>query len=127
VNAYEAGVSLEVNAIKAYSRAHVRCGTSFLFVVMFIAIIVFSLVGVWGLWIMVLSRVILIPVIMALGYEFIYFSARHADNWFMKILLAPGLWLQSMTTAEPDDKQLEVAIAAMKKAVEVDRSEEAGK
>ena len=127
VNAYEAGVPMEVGAIKAYSRAHVRCGTSFLFVVMFIAIIVFSLVGVWDLWLMVLSRVVLIPVIMALGYELIYFGARHTNNWFMKIVLAPGLWLQSMTTAEPDDKQLEVAIAAMNKAVEVDQVEEAAK
>jgi uncharacterized protein YqhQ len=125
VNAHEAGVPLEVGAIKAYSRAHVRCGTSFLFVVMFIAIIVFSLVGVWDLWLMVLSRIVLIPVIMALGYELIYFGARHTNNWFMKIILAPGLWLQSMTTAEPDDQQLEVAIAAMNKAVEVDQTKEA--
>ena len=127
VNAYEAGVPMEVNAIKTYSRAHVRCGTSFLFVVMFIAIIVFSLVGVWDLWLMIISRIILIPVIMGLGYEFIYFGARHADNRIMRIFLAPGLWLQSMTTAEPDDKQLEVAIAAMNKAVEVDKLEESSK
>ena len=127
VNAYEAGVPLEVDAIKKYSRAHVRCGTSFLFFVLFIAIIVFSLVGVWDLWLMVLSRIVLIPVIMGLGYELIYFGSRHTNNWFMKIALAPGLWLQAMTTGEPDDKQLEVAIAAMNKAVEVDQAEEAAK
>lgn len=127
VNAYEAGASMEVSAIKYFSRAHVRCGTSFLFVVMFIAIIVFSLVGVWDLWLMILSRIVLIPVIMALGYEFIYFGARHTNNWLMKIFLAPGLWLQSMTTAEPDDTQLEVAIAAMNKAVEVDQVASAAK
>jgi uncharacterized protein YqhQ len=127
VNAYEAGVPMEVNSVKKYSRAHVRCGTSFLFVVLFIAIVVFSLVGVWDLWLMVLSRIVLIPVIMGLGYELIYFGAKHTNNWFMKIVLAPGLWLQSMTTGEPDDKQLEVAIAAMNKAVEVDRAEEAAK
>ncbi len=127
VNAYEAGVLLEVDAIKKYSRAHVRCGTSFLFFVMVIAIIVFSLVGVWDLWLMVLSRVVLIPVIMALGYELIYFGAKHTNNRFIKIILAPGLWLQSMTTGEPDDKQLEVAIAAMNKAVEIDQSEEAAR
>ncbi|MDD5338229.1 MAG: DUF1385 domain-containing protein [Dehalococcoidales bacterium] len=125
VNAYEAGVPMEVEAIKDYSRRHVRCGTSFLFVVMFVAIIVFSLVGVWDLWLMILSRILLLPVIMGLGYELIYLGARHTNNWFMKIVLAPGLWLQSMTTAEPDDKQLEVAIAAMNKAVEVDKAEEA--
>lgn len=125
VNAYEAGVPMEVEAIKNYSRRHVRCGTSFLFVVMFVAIIVFSLVGVWDLWLMILSRILLLPVIMGLGYELIYFGARHTNNWFMKIVLAPGLWLQSMTTAEPNDKQLEVAIAAMNKAVEVDKAAEA--
>jgi uncharacterized protein YqhQ len=125
VNAYEAGVPMEVAAIKSYSRAHVRCGTSFMFFIMIIAIIVFSLVGVWDLWLMVLSRVVLIPVIMGLGYEVIYFGAKHTKNWFMKIVLKPGLWMQAMTTGEPDDKQLEVAIAAMNKAVEVDLADEA--
>jgi len=127
VNAYEAGVPMEVNAIKAYSTAHVRCGTSFLFLVLIIAIIIFAFVGRQTLWLMVLSRVILLPVIMALGYEVIYFGARHTGNWFMKIILAPGLLLQSLTTGEPDDTQLEVAIAAMNKAVEVDQMEEAAK
>jgi len=125
VNAYEAGVPMEVNAIKAYSTAHVRCGTSFLFLVLIIAIILFAFVGRQVLWLMVLSRIVLIPVIMALGYEVIYFGARHTGNWFVKIILAPGLLLQSLTTGEPDDTQLEVAIAAMNKAVEVDQTEEA--
>lgn len=125
VNAYEAGVPLEVEAIKGYSRFHVRCGTSFLFLVMIIAIIVFSLAGRQTLWVMVLSRIVLLPVIMGLGYEVIYFGAKHANNWFMKIVLAPGKLLQAMTTGEPSDKQLEVAIAAMNKAVEVDREKEA--
>ncbi len=127
VNAYEAGVPMEVDAIKSYSRAHVRCGTSFLFFVLVIAIIVFTFVGRQDLWLMVVSRIVLIPVIMGLGYELIYFGAKHTKNWFMKIVLAPGLWLQAMTTGEPDDKQLEVAIAAMNKAVEVDQAEEAAR
>ncbi|MCK4273510.1 MAG: DUF1385 domain-containing protein, partial [Dehalococcoidales bacterium] len=125
VNAYEAGVPMEVESIKSYSTAHVRCGTSFLFLVLIIAIVVFSFVGRQTLWLMIASRVILIPVIMALGYEVIYFGAKHANNWFMKIILAPGLLMQTMTTGEPDDRQLEVAIAAMNKAVEVDQAEEA--
>jgi uncharacterized protein YqhQ len=125
VNAYEAGVPMEVESIKSYSRAHVRCGTSFLFLVLVVAIIVFSIVGRQVLWLMVLYRIVLIPVIMGLGYEIIYFGARHTGNWFMKIILAPGLWLQSLTTGEPDDRQLEVAIAAMNKAVESDRAEDA--
>jgi uncharacterized protein YqhQ len=125
VNAYEAGVPLEVTDVRAYGTAHVRCGTSFLLAVLIIAIIVFAFIGREALWIMVLSRVILIPVIMALGYEVIYFGARHTGNWLVRIMLAPGLLLQSMTTGEPDDSQLEVAISALKKAVEVDEFEEA--
>jgi len=127
VNAYEAGVPMEPQAIQNYSRAHVRCGTSFLFFVLVVAIVVFSLVGRQVLWLMVLYRIILIPVIMGIGYEIIYFGAKHTGNWFMKIVLAPGLWLQSMTTGEPDDRQIEVAIAAMNKAVENDRAEEAAR
>jgi uncharacterized protein YqhQ len=120
VNGYEAGVPLEPGAVKMFSKAHVRCGGSFLFVVLIIAIIVFSIVGKWALWLMVLSRVLLLPLISALGYEVIYFGARHTNNIFVKIILAPGMWVQSFTTREPDNSQLEVAIAAMKAAVEAD-------
>jgi uncharacterized protein YqhQ len=124
VNAYEAGVPMEVDAVKSYSTAHVRCGTSFLFLVLIIAIIVFAAVGHQALWIMVTSRVVLLPVIMALGYEVIYFGARHTKNWLVKVILWPGLFLQGLTTGEPDDKQLEVAIAAMNKAVAIDAAGE---
>lgn len=124
VNAYEAGMPMEVESIKKYGTAHVRCGTSFLFLVLIIAIIVFSLVGRPNLWIMLASRVVLIPVIGALGYEVLYIAARHTDNWLVKIIQAPGLLLQSMTTAEPDDSQIEVAIAAMTKAIEIDNAGE---
>jgi len=120
VNAYEAGVPMEVPHVQKYSTAHVRCGTSFLFLVLIIAIFVFSLVGRPALWIMVVSRVLLLPVIAALGYELIYLTARFTDNWLVKIIQWPGLALQSMTTAEPEDSQVEVAIAAMKRAVELD-------
>ena len=125
VNAYEAGAPLEIEAARKYSTAHVRCGTSFLFVVMIIAIIVFALVGLPSLWLMVLSRILLIPVIAALGYELIYFGNRHSDNKIVRAILTPGLWLQSLTTGEPDDSQLEVALAALKKVVELDQAEEA--
>jgi len=122
VNAHEAGVPMEVGAVKSYSTAHVRCGTSFLFLVLIIAIIVFAFVGRQDLWLMIVSRIALIPVIMGLGYEVIYFGARHTKNWLVKIILAPGLFLQALTTGEPDDKQLEVAIAAMNKAIEIDEA-----
>ena len=124
VNGYEAGAPLEPEAIKKYSKAHVRCGGSFLFVVLIIAIIVFSLVSFFigkALWLIVLSRIVLVPVIAALGYEFIHFGANHVDNIIIKILLSPGLWLQSMTTREPDDEQLKVGIMAMKTALEADQ------
>ena len=124
VNAYEAGVPMEVEAIKAYSTAHVRCGTSFLFLVLIIAIIVFAFIGREILWLMIVSRIVLIPVIMALGYEVIYFGARHTNNLFMKIILAPGLLMQSLTTGEPDDSQIEVAISALNKAIEIDELDE---
>jgi uncharacterized protein YqhQ len=120
VNGFEAGASLEPASVKGYSKAHVRCGGSFLFVVLIIAVIVFALVGLPRLWIMVLARVVLVPVIAALGYEVIYFGARHTNNFFVKIILAPGMWVQSFTTREPDEKQLEVAIAAMSTALEAD-------
>jgi uncharacterized protein YqhQ len=124
INAYEAGVPLEVEAVRKYNTAHRRCGTSFLFVVLVIAIIVFALVGLPSLGLLVLSRILLIPVIAALGYEVIYFTANHADNPVVRALAAPGLWLQAMTTREPTDDQLEVALAALGKAVELDQAEE---
>lgn len=120
VNGYEAGAALEPQAVKGYNKAHVRCGGSFLFVVLIIAIIVFSLVGKQALWLMIGARVVLVPVIAALGYEVIYFGARHTDSLLVKVILTPGMWVQSFTTREPDEKQLEVAIAAMRAAVEAD-------
>ena len=124
VNAYEDNVPLEVEAVSSYNTAHMRCGTSFIFVVLVIAIVVFALVGRPSLWLMVLSRIVLIPVIAAVGYEVIYFGARHANNGLVKAVLAPGLWLQKLTTREPDDSQLEVAVAALGKLLEIDRVEE---
>ena len=125
VNAYEDGVPMEVEAVRKYNTAHVRCGTSFLFAVLIIAIVVFSLVGRPSLWLMVLSRILLIPVIAALGYEVIYFGANHIKNALVRAVLAPGLWLQTLTTKEPEDSQIEVALSAIKKVVEIDQLEEA--
>lgn len=125
VNAYEAGVPLEVEAVRKYSTAHVRCGTSFLFAVLIIAIIVFAIIGRPSVWVMVLSRIALVPLIAALGYEVTYFGARHNKNRVVRAFLAPGLWLQELTTREPDDNQLEVALSALRRVVEVDHVEEA--
>ncbi len=124
INAYEDGAPLEVEAARGYSTAHRRCGTSFLFVVVIIAIVVFALIGLPSVWLMLLARIILIPVIAALGYEIIYFGAAHSNNAVVRAIMAPGLLLQSLTTREPDDSQLEVALSALKRLVEVDQLEE---
>lgn len=121
INAYEAGVPLELDTVKEYQTAHTRCGTSFLFFVLIIAIIVFALIGRPSLWLMALWRIILIPVIAGLSYEINQFAARHTESRFIRAGLAPGLALQKLTTREPDDEQLEVAISALRKAVAVDQ------
>lgn len=125
VNAYEAGVPLELEAVGKYSRAHLRCGTSFLFVVLIISVFVFAITGLHSAWLMVLSRIFLIPVIAAISYEIIYFGGRHAGNPLVRTVLAPGLWLQSLTTREPDGSQLEVALTALQKVIETDGEAEA--
>jgi len=120
VNAYEAGMPLEVEYVRNYSTAHTRCGTSFLLAVLVISIFVFALLGRPSMWLSILSRIVLIPVIAAIGYEFVRFGATHHGNVLVRALLAPGLLLQSMTTGEPNDSQLETALSAMRKVVETD-------
>jgi uncharacterized protein YqhQ len=120
VNAYEAGAPLEVDPVRHYSTAHTRCGTSFLLVVLVLSILVFSLLGRPNIWISIASRILLLPVIAAISYELIKFEANYSHNRFVHWLLMPGLWLQAMTTRQPADSQVEVAIAAMRKALETD-------
>jgi len=122
VNAYEAGVPLEVESVKNYSTAHARCGTAFLFIVLIVAIFVFALVGRPTLWIRILSRIALIPVIAAISYEIMKLGAAHINNKIVRVLLAPGLLLQSITTREPDDSQLEAAISALSEVIEIDQA-----
>ena len=120
VNTYEAGMPLELDYAKNYSTSNARCGTSFLLAVLVIAIIVFALLGRPPLWLSILSRIVLIPVIAAIGYEFVRFGATHSQNRLVRGLLTPGLKLQTMTTGEPNDSQLETALSALKKAIEAD-------
>jgi uncharacterized protein YqhQ len=122
VNAYEAGVPLDVESVKNYSTAHARCGTAFLFIVLIVAILVFALVGQPTLWIRILSRIALIPVIAVISYEIMKFGAVHINNKVVRVLLAPGLMLQSMTTREPDDSQIEAAISALNEVIEIDQT-----
>jgi len=125
VNAYEAGVPLEVESVKNYSTAHARCGTAFLFIVLIIAILIFALVGQPVLWVRILSRIALIPVIAVISYEIMKFGAAHVNNPVVQILLAPGLLLQSITTREPDDSQIEAAISALSEVIKIDRAADA--
>lgn len=124
VNAYEAGMLLEVDSVRSYSTSHSRCGTSFLLAVLIISIVVFALLGRPSIGLSILSRIVLIPVIGAIGYEFIRFSADHSQNLIVRSLVAPGLMLQSLTTREPNDGQLEAALAALKRVIEADSGEQ---
>ncbi len=117
VNAYEASAPLEVETVRRYSTAHPRCGTSFLFIVLALSILTFAVAGLHKVGFMVLYRITLLPLIAALRYGIIFFGSRHTGNWLVKVVLAPGMWLQAFTTREPDDSQLEVAITALKSVV----------
>ncbi len=107
-------------SVQEYSTAHARCGTAFLLAVLIIAIFIFSLVGKQSLWLLIVSRILLLPVIAAIAYEVTQYGARHMENRMIKWLVAPGLWLQSLTTRQPDDKMVEVAIAALKEVLMAD-------
>ncbi|MGQ9498088.1 MAG: DUF1385 domain-containing protein [Desulfotomaculales bacterium] len=113
INAYEAGAGMDVAAVRPYPVLHPRCGTSFLLIVLIISIVVFSFLAVEPLWWRLTSRLLLLPVVAGLGYEFIKFTARYAAHPACRCLIAPGLWLQRLTTREPDDGQIEVAIRAL--------------
>ena len=119
---YEAGEELTVENVKKHKRFHPRCGTSFMFLVLFISIIVFSVFQVpWDvLWLRVLIKLAILPIIVAIAYECIKLAGRY-DNWFTKIISAPGLLIQRLTTREPDDSQIEVAIAAFLPCVPEDK------
>jgi uncharacterized protein YqhQ len=122
VNTYEAGDPLEVAAVRAHSRFHPRCGTSFLLIVMIVAIVVFSFLGRPPLALRILSRVALIPLVAGVSYEIIRAGARY--RWF-RPLVVPGMWLQRLTTREPDDSQIEVAVRALRDVVEREATDQA--
>jgi uncharacterized protein YqhQ len=112
INAYEAGDELVVDRVQSYSTLHPRCGTSFLLIVMVISILIFSLLGKQVLWWRILSRVLLLPVVAGISYEFLKMSGKYAAAPLCRFLIAPGMWLQKLTTNPPDDGQVEVAISA---------------
>ena len=114
INAYEAGAELTVDGVRPFPEAHVRCGTSFLLALVLLTVLIFApfsqLPLVWRL----LSRILLLPVVAGIAYEFVRLAARFADRPWMQVLIAPNLALQRLSTNAPDDSMLEVAIAALK-------------
>jgi uncharacterized protein YqhQ len=113
IHALEHGDELTVDNVKHYGTLHLRCGTSFLLIVMVVAIFVFALVGRPAWYLLLLSRIILIPLIAGVSFEIIKFAGRHENSRVVRVIMAPGLALQWMTTKKPDSAQVEVAIAAL--------------
>jgi uncharacterized protein YqhQ len=123
INALEAGSELTPEKVQKFSLIHPRCGTAFLLWVMVIGIFVFAFVGrpVWY-W-LIISRILLLPVIAGLAYELIRYAGKHQDNRVLMAALAPGLWLQRLTTRQPDLEQIAVSIRALEEVIRVEQSE----
>ena len=117
---WEKGLDLTVANARPQPRQHPRCGTSFLMVVMLVSIILFSVVRFDSLLLNFLIRIVLIPVVAGLSYEIIRLSARKESGAFFKLITRPGVWLQNVTTKEPDDSQLEVALEALKESLKLE-------
>jgi len=127
INALEGGAELTPQTVQRYSLIHPRCGTAFLLWVMVIAIFVFAFIGQPSWPWLIASRILLLPLIAGLAYELIRFTGKHSSNPVLMTLLAPGLWLQRLTTREPTDEQVEVSIRALREVLrlESDASPEA--
>jgi uncharacterized protein YqhQ len=120
INAYEAGEELVPEKVQRFSLIHPRCGTAFLLWVMVIAIFVFAFFGRPTWYWLIASRILLLPLIAGLAYELIRFAGKHTGNRVLMTLLAPGLWLQRLTTREPSLDQLEVSIRALKEVLQLE-------
>ena len=119
IHAFEHSVALEPATIRAFDRRHPRCGTSFLLVVVAVTVLAHAAVGNPSWPLLVASRILLLPLVAGLAFEAIRFASRHDTTWYGRILMAPGLLMQGLTTREPDDDQIVVAIAALKATLEV--------
>jgi uncharacterized protein YqhQ len=127
INAYEAGEELSPEVVQRHSLIHPRCGTAFLLWVMVVAIFVFAFFGRPAWYWLIASRILLLPVIAGIAYELIRFAGKHSDNRILMTLLAPGLWLQRLTTREPTLDQLEVSIRALREVLAVEGRSDASK
>ncbi len=127
IHCYEHGDEITVENVRKYSTRHPRCGTSLFFTIMIISILIFSLTGWNNVFINALIRIVLVPLVVGISLELIKFAVKY-DNWLFKVVSAPGLMFQAFTTREPDDSQIEVAIAAFNEVLpSEDGSDEWGK
>ena len=125
INAYEAGAPLSPASVATFSLQHPRCGTAFLLTVVVISILLYTLLPPLSLPVRLLSRLALLPVIAGIAYEFIRFTARHQENRLIRFIIRPNLALQKLTTREPDEEMLAVAIAAFEQVLAYERALEA--
>ena len=124
IAAYENDVELTPEAAQQFSTAHVRCGTNFLLTVMVVAVFVYSFIPRPNLWFVIASRIVLMPVIAGLSYEVIRYAAKNLRRPWVRVFIRPGLWLQQLTTREPDLTQLEVAIASLRAVLTAEQTAE---
>jgi uncharacterized protein YqhQ len=117
IHALEHDEPLTVENIRRYPTAHPRCGTEFLVVFIIVSILVFSLLAGAELWISIAGRILLIPVIASVSYEILRWGARRREQWWIRWLFLPGIWLQAITTKQPDDSMIEIAVASMQEAL----------
>ena len=122
VHVYEHELALTGEAAADFSTAHMRCGTTFIVIVFVISILVFSLLGRPALWLRIVERLAVIPLVAAVSYEIIKFAGRHEDSLPLRLFMAPGLWFQRLTTREPEPDQVEVAVEALKAALGVGKA-----
>jgi uncharacterized protein YqhQ len=120
INAYESGAALDVASVQRQSTLHTRCGTGFLLIVVLFSIVVFTFLGRPPLPLRILSRIVLVPAIAAVAYEFVRFSAAHYGNRLVRLLVTPSLALQRLTTREPEDGMVEAALVAFKRVLIAD-------
>ncbi len=117
IHAYEANEPVEAESAARFPRLHVRCGTAFLLILMVVAILVFGAVGKHALWIMILTRIVGVPLIAGVSYEVIRWAGKNRDKGYVRAVMAPGMWLQNLTTRPPELEHLEVACVALKRVI----------
>jgi uncharacterized protein YqhQ len=120
IHAYEAEEPIEAESASRFSQLHVRCGTAFLLIVMVVAILVFGAIGKHALWIMVITRIVAIPLIAGLSYEAIRWAGLNESKRYVRAIMTPGLWLQHLTTRQPEIEHLEVSCVALNRVLDLE-------